>query len=146
MESEWQKSTLKRYRVEEMSTLEMKDSNGRSLRVCAEVQMLPGGTRWVALFVPYWVVNHSDLHVLVRSSPRYNLEASFGGHIVAGQNEAITVMRRLRMRKKLHERYSRDKGITGGQAAPGGLLDLLDESSLRYVFCHSMSFPMTIVL
>ena len=127
----WQKNPKNAFRFKHTTTMVMKDSNGRSLRVCVEVQILPGGTRCVALFVPYWVVNHSDLHVLVRSSARYNFETTFGGQIVAGQKEAITVMRRLRMRKKLQERYSQDKGIIGGHIAPGGLLDLLDESSLR---------------
>ena len=108
-------------------SVDLKDANRRNLSVCVETELMEGGARKVTLFVPYWIVNLSDLHLLVRSAARSaNLPESFGGHIAAGQNEAIAVMRRLRLRQKLGEKVSYQH--SGGAPLPGGLLDLLDDS------------------
>lgn len=113
-------------------SIQLKDSNRRTLTVSAELSVLPGGLRKLVLYVPYWIVNLSDLHLLVRSASRSaSLAETFGGHIAAGQNDAMAVMRRLRMRQKLGERYLNRRGVTGERRAPGGLLDILDDSALH---------------
>ncbi|GBG24825.1 Vacuolar protein sorting-associated protein 13A [Hondaea fermentalgiana] len=113
-------------------SIQLKDSNRRTLTVSAELSVLPGGIRKLVLFVPYWIVNLSDLHLLVRSASRSaSLAETFGGHIAAGQNDAMAVMRRLRMRQKLGERYLNRRGVTGERRAPGGLLDILDDTVLH---------------
>jgi len=109
-------------------SIDLKDSNRRSLSVCIEQTILPGGMRTLVLYVPYWIVNVSDLHLLIRSASRSpSLAETFGGRIAAGQNEAIAVMRRLRMRQKLEQRYLQRRGVIGAKTPPGGLLDILDD-------------------
>lgn len=75
-----------------------------------ELQLIAGGTRRILVYVPYWIVNYSDLHVLVRSAGRNHFTDNFSGKIVAGQIEAITVLRRLRIRNKLNARLRSHPG------------------------------------
>eukprot|EP00941_MAST-03F_sp_MAST-3F-sp1_P003449 g3449.t1 len=45
------------------------DELGLALTVCADITILLGGTTTVSLYVPFWVANRTEHHVLLRHAP-----------------------------------------------------------------------------